>query len=50
MRVALTDGLLETVPTLRRAVLAKLTDQPTLRPVGEPIDAVLGALALAARR
>ncbi len=50
MRVALTGGLLETVPTLRRAVLAKLTDQPTLRPVGEPIDAVLGALALAARR
>jgi N-acetylglucosamine kinase-like BadF-type ATPase len=50
MRVALTGGLLETVPTLRRAVLAKLADQPTLRPVGEPIDAVLGALALAARR
>ena len=41
--VALTGGLLETIPTLRRAVLAKLADQPSLRPVGEPVDAVLGA-------
>jgi glucosamine kinase len=48
--VALTGGLLETIPTLRRAVLSKLADQPSLRPVGEPVDAVLGALALAARR
>jgi N-acetylglucosamine kinase-like BadF-type ATPase len=47
--VALTGGLLETIPTLRRAVLAKLTDQPTLRPRGEPVDAVLGAIALAVR-
>jgi glucosamine kinase len=46
--VALTGGLLETIPTLRRAVLAKFADQPTLRPVGEPVDAVLGALALGA--
>jgi glucosamine kinase len=50
MRVALTGGLLETIPTLRRAVLAKLADQPALRPVGEPVDAVLGALALARRK
>jgi N-acetylglucosamine kinase-like BadF-type ATPase len=49
MAVALTGGLLETIPTLRRAVLAKLADQPSLRPVGEPVDAVLGALTLAAR-
>jgi glucosamine kinase len=49
MQVALTGGLLETIPTLRRAVLAKLADQPTLRPVGEPVDAVLGALALAGK-
>ncbi len=48
--VALTGGLLETVPTLRRAVLAKLADQPSLRPVGEPVDAVLGAIVLASRR
>jgi glucosamine kinase len=48
--VALTGGLLETIPTLRRAVLAKLADQPLLRPLGEPVDAVLGAIALAARR
>ncbi|MGH7630776.1 MAG: N-acetylglucosamine kinase, partial [Gemmatimonadales bacterium] len=47
--VALTGGLLETVPTLRRAVLTKLADQPSLRPVGDPVDAVLGAIALAAR-
>ena len=50
MAVALTGGLLETIPTLRRAVLAKLADQPSLRPLGEPVDAVLGAIALAARR
>jgi N-acetylglucosamine kinase-like BadF-type ATPase len=49
MPVALTGGLLETIPTLRRAVLAKVTDQPLLRPVGEPVDAVMGAIALAAR-
>ncbi|HEX2450514.1 MAG TPA: BadF/BadG/BcrA/BcrD ATPase family protein [Gemmatimonadales bacterium] len=48
--VALTGGLLETVPTLRRAVLAKVADQPSLRPLGEPVDAVLGAITLAARR
>jgi N-acetylglucosamine kinase-like BadF-type ATPase len=47
--VALTGGLLETIPTLRRAVLAKLADQPSLRPLGDPVDAVLGAIALALR-
>ncbi|HET8622912.1 MAG TPA: BadF/BadG/BcrA/BcrD ATPase family protein [Gemmatimonadales bacterium] len=50
MPVALTGGLLETIPTLRRAVLSKLADQPSLRPLGDPVDAVMGALALAARR
>ncbi len=48
--VALTGGLLETMPTLRRAVLAKLADQPSLRPLGDPVDAVLGAIVLAARQ
>jgi glucosamine kinase len=47
--VALTGGLLAEDRPLRRSVLARLGEQPDLRPIDTPVDAVLGALRLAAR-
>jgi glucosamine kinase len=47
--VALTGGLLAEDRPLRRSVLARLGEQPDLRPIDAPVDAVLGALRLAAR-
>jgi hypothetical protein len=46
--VALTGRLLSDDPPLRRSVLAKLTEEPGLRPIETPVEAVSGALALAA--
>lgn len=47
--VALTGGLLTEDRPLRRAVLARLREEPGLRPMDGPVDAVVGALRLAAR-
>jgi N-acetylglucosamine kinase-like BadF-type ATPase len=47
--VAVTGGLLGGETPLRRAVLAKLGEAPHLRPAEEPVDAALGALAMARR-
>jgi N-acetylglucosamine kinase-like BadF-type ATPase len=47
--VALTGGLLAEDRPLRRAVVARLTEEPGLRPIDAPVDAVAGALRLAAR-
>jgi N-acetylglucosamine kinase-like BadF-type ATPase len=47
--VALTGGLLSVDRPLRRAVLARLGEEPGLRPMDGPVDAVVGALRLAAR-
>ena len=47
--VALTGGLLARDRPLRRAVLAKLKEEPGLAPIDAPVDAVLGALRLAAQ-
>jgi glucosamine kinase len=47
--VALTGGLLARERPLRRAVLAKLKEEPGLAPIDAPVDAVLGALRLAAQ-
>ena len=47
VRVAPTGGLLGADRPLRRAVIAKLRDDPALTPIESPIDPVLGALALA---
>jgi N-acetylglucosamine kinase-like BadF-type ATPase len=46
--VALTGGLLGPDRPLRRAVLAKLKEDPGLGPMDAPVDAVMGALRLAA--
>jgi glucosamine kinase len=46
--VALTGGLLAQDRPLRRTVLARLGEEPGLRTVEAPVDAVLGALRLAA--
>lgn len=46
--VAATGGLLANEP-LRRAVFRKLADEPRLEPVETPVDAVAGALRIAAR-
>lgn len=45
--VALTGGLLAEDRPLRRSVLARLAEEPGLRPVDVPVDAVVGALRLA---
>ncbi len=45
--VALTGGLLAEDRPLRRSVLARLAEEPGLRPVDAPVDAVMGALRLA---
>lgn len=47
--VALTGGLLTEDRPLRRAVLARLREEPGLRPMDGLVDAVVGALRLAAR-
>ena len=47
--VALTGGLLSDDRPLRRQVLARLGEEPGLRPVDSPVDAVVGALRLAAQ-
>ena len=46
--VALTGGLLSQDRPLRRAVLGRLREEPGLRPLDGPVDAVVGALRLAA--
>src|SRR3990170_2605673 len=46
--VALTGGLLAEDRPLRRSVLARLGEEAGLRPIELPVDAVLGALRLAA--
>ena len=47
--VAVTGGLLTTDGPLRRSVLARLREEPGLMPMDGPVDAVVGALRLAAR-
>jgi len=46
--VVLTGGLLTPDQPLRRALLAKLGEEPAFRPSEAPVDAVAGALRLAA--
>ena len=46
--VALTGGLLSADGPLRRSVLERLGEEPGLRTVEEPVDAVVGALRMAA--
>jgi len=46
--VALTGGLLSVDGPLRRSVLKRLGEEPGLRTVEAPVDAVLGALRMAA--
>jgi glucosamine kinase len=48
VRVAITGGLLSPDQALRRALLAKLREEPALNPTEAPVDAVAGALLLAA--
>jgi glucosamine kinase len=47
--VALTGGLLAQDRPLRRSVLTRLGEESSLRPIDTPVDAVVGALRLAAR-
>jgi glucosamine kinase len=47
--VAITGGLLATDGPLRRSVLARLKEEPGLAPLETPVDAVAGAVRLAAR-
>ena len=46
--VAVTGGLLAPDQPLRRTLLAKLAEEPTFRTTDAPVDAVTGALRLAA--
>jgi N-acetylglucosamine kinase-like BadF-type ATPase len=46
--VALTGGLLTNDVPLRRSVVARLSEEPGLQPIETPVDAVVGALRLAA--
>jgi len=48
VRVAITGGLLSPDQPLRRALLAKLREESALKPTEAPVDAVAGALILAA--
>jgi len=48
VRVAVTGGLLSQDQPLRRALLSKLREEPAFRPSDVPVDAVAGALLLAA--
>jgi N-acetylglucosamine kinase-like BadF-type ATPase len=45
--VALTGGLLAGSQPLRRSVLARLGEEAALKPIDDPVDAVVGALRLA---
>jgi glucosamine kinase len=47
--VAVTGGLLTEDRPLRRTVLARLGEEPGLRPMDGPVDAVVGALRLAGK-
>lgn len=47
--VAVTGGLLGAETPLRRAVIEKLSELPQLKPEEAPVDAALGALAIARR-
>jgi N-acetylglucosamine kinase-like BadF-type ATPase len=47
VRVAITGGLLSPDQPLRRALLAKLAEEPAFQPTETPVDAVAGALLLA---
>lgn len=49
VRVAVTGGLLGGDTPLRHTVLAKLAEAPQLAPIEAPVDAALGALAIARR-
>jgi hypothetical protein len=46
--VAVTGGLLSPDQPLRRALLAKLREEAAFQPTEAPVDAVAGALHLAA--
>jgi hypothetical protein len=46
--VAVTGGLLAPEQPLRRTLLAKLAEEPAFRTTDVPVDAVAGALRLAA--
>ena len=46
--VALTGGLLTNDVPLRRSVVARLSEESGLQPIETPVDAVVGALRLAA--
>ncbi len=48
VHVAVTGGLLSPDQPLRRALLSKLKEEPALKPTEAPVDAVAGALRLAA--
>jgi glucosamine kinase len=48
VRVAITGGLLTQDQPLRRALLSKLREEPAFQPTEAPVDAVAGALLLAA--
>jgi N-acetylglucosamine kinase-like BadF-type ATPase len=48
VRVAITGGLLSQDQSLRRALLSKLREEPAFQPTEAPVDAVAGALLLAA--
>lgn len=48
VNVAVTGGLLSPDQPLRRALLAKLREEPALNPTEAPVDSVAGALLLAA--
>ncbi len=48
--VAITGGLLSMDGPLRRRVLAILNEESRLRPIEKPVEAVLGALALAGKQ
>ncbi|HEX6432587.1 MAG TPA: BadF/BadG/BcrA/BcrD ATPase family protein, partial [Gemmatimonadales bacterium] len=48
VKVAITGGLLSPDQPLRRALLAKLREEPALDPTEAPVDSVAGALLLAA--
>jgi glucosamine kinase len=48
VRVAITGGLLAQDQPLRRALLAKLGEEPAFQPTEAPVDGVAGALLLAA--
>jgi glucosamine kinase len=48
VQVAITGGLLGADQPLRRALLAKLSEEPAFEPTNIPVDSVAGALRLAA--